>query len=276
MLHDPRSAAGLLLVEIGNSHVTLAAAPRDRVEQPRRFERDTVDDFGPSALSVWNDFPAGRRREIVIASVVPDDTVRFRNELHDRLGAEPLVLGEHIPVSIHTNLAAPERIGIDRLCGAAAAYAEVQAACVVAGFGTATTIDCVSNEGVFVGGAILPGLALQAWSLRQRTAQLPEITIETPEHVYGRNTLEAINNGIVYGAAGALREIVERYATDLGRWPRLVLTGGFAPLMRDICDFVDALVPDLVLRGMALSYRRFYASEPPADSGEGFRSVTLN
>src|SRR5262249_47779568 len=240
--------------------VTLATARDGRMGSPQRLENGALSNLADQVDEVWRDLPAHRLRAAVIASVVPKTTHAIREVCERRLGAEPLVLGEDIGIPIEVSVARPESVGIDRLCGAAAAYEEIQAACAVASFGTATTIDCVDDAGRFRGGAILPGLALQARSLHEGTAQLPEVPIATPTEVYGGNTQDAIVNGIVYGAVGALREIVERYATDLGKWPQLVLTGGFAPLIRQTCEFVDALVPDLVLRGMVLAYRRFYAT----------------
>jgi type III pantothenate kinase len=153
----------------------------------------------------------------------------------------------------------PERVGIDRVCSAAAAYDVIGRACVAASFGTAITIDCVNDEGVFMGGAILPGVALQARSLHEGTAALPLVKIEATHTVYGASTEEAITNGVLLGIVGALREIVERYATDLHAWPQLVATGGNAELIAGECDFVDNVVPDLCLRGIALAYRRHFA-----------------
>jgi type III pantothenate kinase len=126
----------------------------------------------------------------------------------------------------------------------------------VASFGTAITIDCVSADGRFMGGAILPGLDMSFEALHEGTAALPQVEVETPGGAIGRNTHDAIVNGVVYGAVGALRELVERYATELGHWPQLVITGGNAGLVRQLADFVDSVVPDLCLMGVALAYRR--------------------
>jgi len=146
---------------------------------------------------------------------------------------------------------------VDRLCAAVAAFDRLGVPCVVADFGTAITIDCVNAEGVFLGGAILPGLGLSAESLSAGTAQLPRVKLSEPNWVYGKDTEQAIIGGVVYGARGALRGLVEAYATDLGRWPVVILTGGDA---RWVCqspsqsDLVQAIVPDLVLRGVAIAY----------------------
>lgn len=268
ILRDPRASANLLLLEVGNSHIALATSRDGRLGDPHRVNGVELTDLSARLDTSWQDLPDTRLRAVLIASVVPAATSRLREAIGGRLGAEPLLLGEDVPVPIVANVSKPKSVGIDRLCAAAAAFAEIQGACVVASFGTATTIDCVDDEGAFRGGAILPGLATQSWALHARTAQLPEVEIAAPTGVYGGDTRDAILNGIVYGAVGALREIVERYATDLGRWPRLVVTGGFGPLVRESCEFVDALVPDLVLRGMVHAYRTHYANEDNADLPE--------
>ena len=94
-------------------------------------------------------------------------------------------------------------------------------------------------------------------ALHSRTALLPHVHPEAPSNgPFGRNTHDAIVNGVVYGGVGALREIVERYATELREWPQLVITGGNAPLVKNLADFVDSVVPDLCLMGVALAYRK--------------------
>jgi type III pantothenate kinase len=93
-------------------------------------------------------------------------------------------------------------------------------------------------------------------ALHERTAQLPRVKPANPNGPFGRNTHDAIVNGIVYAAVGALRDIVERYATELREWPQLVITGGNAPIIRPLADFVDSVVPDLCLMGIALAYRQ--------------------
>ncbi len=149
-----------------------------------------------------------------------------------------------------------EPFGVDRVCSAAAAYERIQDVCAVASFGTAITVDCVSAEGRFLGGVILPGLQLSCDALHDGTGQLPRVAPHRPESIFARNTHDAIVGGVVYGAIGTLREVVERFATDLGRWPQLIVTGGDAPLIAELAEFIDTVVPDLCLMGIALSYRR--------------------
>jgi len=251
--------ANLLLVEIGNSHISIATSVGDRIYSNERFEADAAAQAAAHAEKVWDALDAERLKAIAVASVVPAVLERVLEAFGDRFGVPPLVVGRELRLPIP--VAVEDTVGVDRVCAAAAAYEQIREACAVASFGTAITIDCVSADGVFMGGAILPGLDMQARALNAWTAALPRVTIESTGMVYGASTEQAIRNGVLYGVAGALREIVERYATDLTAWPRLVATGGNATLVAEQCDFIDNVVPDLCLRGVALAHRHHFA--PP-------------
>src|SRR5262249_45560659 len=148
-------------------------------------------------------------------SVVPKVLEEVRDCLAKHFDSPLLIVGQELHRPMSLAVEAPEKVGIDRICSAAAAYEVIRAACVIASFGTAVTIDCVNGEGVFMGGAILPGLQLQARALHEGTAALPGVAIERTGAVYGTTTEQAIRNGVLYGVVGALREITERYATEL-------------------------------------------------------------
>jgi type III pantothenate kinase len=148
-------------------------------------------------------------------------------------------------------------VGTDRFVAAAAAYAVVGGAVVVADFGTAVTIDLVDQNGVFQGGVIYPGFGTAAKALKDSTAQLPQVRVTRPTKSLGKNTADAINCGLYYGCIGALEEIVRRYAEDLGQWPQTVITGSGAETIKDDCPFVDNVVPNLVVKGIVLAYQKF-------------------
>lgn len=247
-----------MIIEIGNSHVSVASVIKGVVRTNERFDSDQLQPIADHTGQVWEALPQNLNRAVVAASVVPDVLTRVGEVVAAHLKTPLLIVGRdlHLPMSLAVE--SPESVGVDRVCCAAAAYDRIHQACVTASFGTAITIDCVNNEGVFLGGAILPGLKMQARGLHAGTAQLPEVGIAEADTVYGVSTEQAIRNGIVYGAVGALREITERYATDLHAWPQLVVTGGHAELISRYCDFIDNVVPDLCIRGAALAYRKHF------------------
>jgi len=250
--------ANLLILEIGNSHVSLATLIRGKIFTNLRFEPDDLAGIGEAAEAAWVALPAEYERCVVVGSVVRKTLASVRELLAEKLDTEIRVVGEEIHRPMSVAVEAPERVGIDRVCAAAAAYDVLKRSCVVASFGTAVTIDCINDEGVFMGGAILPGMWLQAKALHDGTDALPNVDISASTHVFGDTTEDAIRVGILTGMVGALREIVERYATELGSWPQLVVTGGGAELVKSQCEFIDNVVPDLCIRGIALAHKKHF------------------
>lgn len=196
----------------------------------------------------------------VIGSVVPEALERIRKNVATIEGREPLVVGETLPFPIDLEVKDRKTVGVDRVCQAAAAFDRVQTGCTIVSFGTAVTIDLVNDEGAFLGGAILPGAAIQMKSLNEFTAALPLVEPGIPELPYGADTIEAIQTGVCRGLVGAVRGIVEGYATHLNHWPQVIATGGGAALLMPLCDFIDTWTTDLTLRGIGLAYTNHLAA----------------
>ncbi len=251
------SRPNLVLVNIGNTRVSIATWTGG----PRSPARHAVADSTPPIVemlrSAWDELPSSVLRAVVIGSVCPPVLSRLRAACEEHQIDPLLVVGEELPQPIDAEVAEPRKVGTDRLCAAAAAFAHFKQACVVADFGTALTVDLVADNGVFLGGTILPGLALSARALHEHTALLPLVDMATaPAETLGKDTQSAIRGGIYAMMIGALREITERYATQLGKWPPLVLTGGDAQIVASQCDFVDRVLPDLCLDGLLIAYQR--------------------
>jgi type III pantothenate kinase len=245
----------VLACDVGNSAVHFAHVHGDEVTALRVVRVGELHRLGAELADVW----AGMKppRKLVAASVNPAALKALEAAAAEALNEPVLVVGRDLPLPIDTDLPEPESIGVDRLCCAVAAYDRLGRACVVADFGTAITIDCVNHEGVFLGGAILPGLGMGADGLHARTAQLPRVELECPRWTFGKDTRQAIVGGLIAAARGALRELVEAYATELGHWPIVILTGGDARLVCEHpseSELVQAVVPDLGVRGAALAY----------------------
>jgi len=251
----------LIAIDIGNSNVSLGVFKGNRLvrtahvdvlhaEPLRGIIREFRDLCGAQALGA-------RTVPVAVSSVNGKGLTMVEEAVREELDQHVLLLGREFPILLKMAVENPETVGTDRLLSAWAAYEVVQNAVVVAAFGTATSIDCVNQHGIFLGGVIMPGLKLSAMSLHEHTFALPEVEIRVPEGNYGTNTVSAIQNGIYYGALGALRELVERYATQLGHWPQVVITGGFCKMIAEKCDFVDSVVPDLCLYGLFHAYQKY-------------------
>ncbi len=259
MLTKPTDPANvkLLLMDIGNTRVSLAPWSIEGRGTAEHLVGQEVDAILSAVRRLWELIADAEARAVVVSSVCPPRLERIRAGCA-AAGIEPvLVVGEHLFPPIAADVPKPEKVGTDRLCVAAAAYAKVKSACVVADFGTATTIDLVADNGVFLGGTIIPGMALAARALHEHTALLPLVDVGCPTEILGKDTPSAIRNGIFAMMCGALREVVERYATDIGKWPILVATGGDAEAIARSCNFVDHVAPDLCLDGLALAFIQF-------------------
>jgi len=245
----------VLACDVGNGAVHFAHVKGDEVSRAQSVRVGELRKLGGALRALWDDIPPPRK--VVAASVNPAGLKALEAAATEAIGEDVLVVGRDLPLPIQADLPDPSSVGVDRLCAAVAAYDRLGTACVVADFGTAITIDCVSDEGVFLGGAILPGLRMSADSLHERTAQLPRVKLVAAKWVFGKSTQQAIAGGILAAARGALRELVEAYATHLGKWPLVIVTGGDASLVCDHSandDLVQAIVPDLAVRGVAMAY----------------------
>ena len=257
------ASAPIFVIEIGNTHTTVATWHEEQVKIPVSLPTGNVDKFrevfDAHADALSNKTSDGLPGAVVIASVVPDFRDAVGKFVWDRIEKDVLVIGERLPLPLEVNVEDETQVGVDRVCAAAAAFDQLETGCIIVDFGTATTVDLVDDDGVFQGGAIMPGVAMQLKALHQFTAQLPEVSPVIPESVIGRNTREAMQNGVCRGIPGAVRGLVEGYATALNRWPQVVATGGDLEMLLPACDFIDTPVKDLTLRGLGVAYKKHIA-----------------
>ena len=254
----------IIAVDIGNTNITIALYLKDEEQFIKTISGRSRAKLIEILKSAWEKIPIskssteGKRDGVIVAcSVKPDWTKLVRDIVKDNLDEKVHIIGENIPLPMTLWVDEPDRVGTDRVVSAAAAYAVVKDAVAVADIGTAVTIDLVDDNGVFVGGAICPGLEIAALALKEHTAQLPKIKITRPKAPYGKNTTDAINCGLYYSSIATVQEIIRRYAESLGKWPHTVLTGSAAEIIKDDCEFIDSYVPDLVVKGVVLAYKKY-------------------
>ena len=195
---------------------------------------------------------------VVAASVNPRALARFRGIAVDVTGSEPDVAGADFPIPIRAEVDAPESVGVDRLLAALAAHRRAEGACIVVDAGTAVTVDAVSANGAFQGGAIFPGLAMIARALAEGTALLPKVDLPSEAPLVGKNTREAISAGLVHGVTGAVAALVEGARETVGRETAVLLTGGDAAFLAPhLPAAMREVVPNLVLEGLVIAYREW-------------------
>lgn len=256
-MQDQNQIPALLCCDCGNSSIKIATVIADKVSEVRSFELTQTEQLQNAISHLWSELPEPKKT--IAASVNKAALQTLTSAAQNAIGKTPLVVGQDLPNPIDTDIKHPESVGKDRLCACAAAFDQLGVPCVVADFGTAITIDCVDESGVFKGGVILPGLQTSAKALANLTDQLPLVDVKDCDFTFGQSTEQAIQAGILFAARGALRERVEAYATELGNWPLVILTGGDAKtICPDVSEdgIVQAVVPELTLRGIAMSYYR--------------------
>ena len=252
--YDPD--APIAVIDIGNTTTKVATWHEERLKGTLTVPTEDRSEFEAAFAAHVREASTGRPSATVISSVVPSALARVLEQVEVIQSKPGLVIGQNIPLPMDFEVDDAASVGVDRVCEAYAAYEKLERSCTVVAFGSAVTVDLVDDEGTFLGGAILPGVRMQLRAMHEFTAVLPQVEPEVPELPYGRNTIEAMQSGVCRGIAGAVRGLVEAYATRLNRWPHVVATGGDVAMLAPHCDFLDTVVADLVLRGAALAYHK--------------------
>lgn len=253
----------LLTIDVGNTHIKLNLLSEDdqEIEGFRLTTRTprTSDEFGLLIKEFLdaNDLSREDVMDVVISSVVPKIMYSLKSSIIKYLRKDPIIIGPGIKTGISIRTDNPKEVGADRIVDCAAAYYTYHRSCIIVDFGTATTFDYVSDEGVFQYTVIAPGLELGAMALTSQTAKLPEIEIRKPESILVRNTIQGMQAGVVYGYIGLVEYIIRRMKKELGDPDALVIaTGGLGRVIADETDLIDIYEPDLAGKGMAIIYRR--------------------
>jgi type III pantothenate kinase len=249
----------LLVIDVGNTNTVIGVYKGEVLEQDWRIRtiRDTTaDEFNVLANALFSDKGIDRSRieKIVISSVVPSSVPILNAYCQKYLGLSPLWINPDsvkklMPILYHN----PNEVGADRIVNAVAAYRKYKTALIVIDFGTATTLDVISEKGEYIGGAIVPGVMISAEALFQRASRLPRVEIfKAPDTVIGRDTIDSIKSGIIYGNAAMVDGMVERMAGEMSSKPRILATGGIATLISGLSKTIEKVEPFLTLDGLRI------------------------
>lgn len=210
-----------------------------------------------------------RFTDSAVASVVPALTRPVAALLTDTTGRPPIVVGRRTKTGLRFRYDR-QALGADRVCAAVGAFEEYRCHTIIVDFGTAVTVNAVTGDGVFLGGAILPGAELMLSTLAENTGRLPRIGFSTPRRAVGCNTTSAIRSGVFHLLAGGVARIIDRIRTEIGGDWLVVATGGGAPLFRRHIPSINRLDPDICLRGLAvlLDFNRRVAAPQPGIGGQ--------
>lgn len=191
-----------------------------------------------------------------ISSVVPQLNMALQDVSNAAFGVAPLMVGPGVKTGLQLQCDNPKEVGADRIVNAVGAIEEHEGALIIVDFGTALTFDAVSAKAEWCGGAIVPGVQLSAEALFEHCAKLPRVEISKPPNVIGRDTVTNIRAGLTYGYADLVDGLVRRFAAEMGGSPKVIATGGIAPLMADVCTSIDVVDPYLTLKGLKAVFQR--------------------
>jgi type III pantothenate kinase len=247
----------LLVLDIGNANVKLGAFQGDDLVASWRIATDArrmPDEYGLLLLGLLQARGIERTaiRSAALCSVVPPLTTVFEEAIRTYLGTSTLVVGEGTKTGIRILYDSPRDVGADRVVAASAAYHLYGGPAIIVEFGTATVFDAVTREGDYPGGAIHPGLQVAAEALFTTTSQLRRVQLARPNAAIGRNTIAAIQSGVVLGHVGLVEGMVARFKAELGQDARVIGTGGLVGLVAAETNIFTAVSEHLILEGLRL------------------------
>jgi len=257
------SAPKLLVIDIGNTNVSLGvfdyASGKGELEHHWRLSthrEQTSDELGISVHALFRQdaLSPGEVTDAIISSVVPPLQPIWERVCSKLFDQQPLVVGPGIRTGMPVRYENPYEVGADRIVNAVAAYSMFGGPAIAVDFGTATTFDCISEQGEYLGGVIFPGIHISMEALFERASKLHRVEIARPKQVIGKTTTSALQSGLLYGYAGLVDSMVQRIEAELGPDPHVVATGGLAGRIASESSEIDRVEPFLTLEGLRILF----------------------
>ncbi len=251
----------ILAIDIGNTNIVIGCIDAKKtyfVERISTNVNQTSLEYAitfKNILELYHIQPRGLEGAI-ISSVVPNISNTVRLSVEKIIGKSCLLVGPGLKTGLNILMDNPATVGSDLVVTAVAGIHEYPAPFLVIDMGTATTITCVDKNHNYIGGAIIPGVRVSLESLAQRAAQLHNISLETPRHAIGKNTIECMRSGIVLGNASMLDGMIDRFAEELGEVPTVISTGGLAKTIIPHCRHKIINDEGLLLKGLWIIYSK--------------------
>ncbi|MCH2185759.1 type III pantothenate kinase [Myxococcota bacterium] len=259
------SGPTLLVVDIGNSNVSLGIfdyegdaghlANHWRISTHRE---QTSDELGISLTALFEQENRKRHEitDVIISSVVPPTLPIWERVSSKLFGQAPQIVGPGMRTGMPVRYENPHEVGADRIVNAVAAFDMYGGPIIAVDFGTATTFDCVSAKGEYIGGVICPGVHISMEALFDRASKLHRVEIARPRSVIGKTTTSALQSGLLFGYAGMVDSMVERIRLELGEGSRVIATGGLARRIADESRVIGDVVPFLTLEGLRILFEK--------------------
>ena len=251
----------ILAIDIGNTNIVLGCFDDNKIILRERISTNhtaTVLEYAATIKTAFEMYNIDTKdvTGAIISSVVPAVTNTVKSAIEKFIGSKVLVIGPGIKTGLSIVIDNPSQLGSDLVVDAVAGLSEYTAPMVIIDMGTATTVSVINSKKEYIGGMIVPGLAISHDALISRTSQLSKIAFETPKKVIGSNTVDCIKSGLLYGNAGMLDGLIERINENLGEKCTVVATGGLSTVVAPLCKNEIIVDEDLLLKGLMVIYNK--------------------
>ena len=251
----------ILAIDMGNTNIVIGGIDDQRTYFLERITTNRFKTDLEYAINVKNileiyGVSTADIEGAIISSVVPPLNATLISAVEKICGKTPMLVGSGMKTGINIIMDNPKSVGADRIVNAVAAVQEHKPPLIIIDMGPATTLCAIDQNGAYVGGAILPGLRVSLDALRAKTAQLPAISLDIPHHVIGKNTIDSMRSGIMYGNAAMLDGLIDRMSEELGGKPTVLATGGLSQFVAPLCRHKIICDDTLLLKGLLILYEK--------------------
>lgn len=251
----------ILAIDMGNTNIVIGGIDSTQTYFVERVTTDHIKTGLEYAVNIKNileihNIEKSRVEGAIMSSVVPPLNAPISSAINKLFGFRPKLVGSGMKTGLNIIMDNPKTVGSDMIVDAVAVVKEYPLPAIVIDMGTATTMSVVDKKGNYIGGVIFPGLRVSLDSLSSKAAQLPSISLEIPKKVIGKNTIDCMRSGIMYGSAGMIDGVIDRMETELGEKATVVATGGLSRFVAPLCRHKIIYDEALLMKGLWILYEK--------------------